>query len=295
MKEILPDGSKDPIEHQYMDCYLVYDIKLDGFRRKAWLVAGGHMTEALAVMMYASIVSRETMHISLNIAAPNDLEVKASDVQNAYLTAPCAQRIYTRLGPEFRLDKDKLAVIVRALYGLKSARVSFGRHISNCMRTMGFEPCKADPDLWFQPATRPDNGVKYYEYVLLYVDDCLAISHNAISVLIQLDKYFQMKPRSIGDPDIYLSAKLRSVRQNNGVKYWSMSSAKYVQEAVHNVEDYIEKNLDGRKLKRNPTHSWPSNYTTEDDESRELPPSWHPTTNISSGYYIGLWSLGQLI
>ena len=75
---------------------------------------------------------------------------------------------------------------------------------------------------------------------------------------------------------------------NNGVKRWSMSSAKYVQEAVHNVEDYIEKNLDGRKLKRNPTHSLTSNYTTEDDERPELPPSWHPITNVSSGYYIGL-------
>ena len=78
-----------------------------------------------------------------------------------------------------------------------------------------------------------------------------------------------MKPGSICDPDIYLGAKLRSIRLNNGVKCWSMSSVKYVQEAVRNVEDYIEKNLDGRKFKRNP---WPSNYTTEDDESPELPP-----------------------
>ena len=52
-----------------------------------------------------------------------------------------------------------------------------------------------------------------------------------------------------------------------------MSSAKYVQEAVRNIEDYIEKNLRGRKLKKNPTYSWPSNYTTEDDDSPELPPN----------------------
>ena len=107
------------------------------------------MTKTPAVMTYTSIVSRETMRIALTIAALNDLEVKASDVQNAYLTAPCAERIYTRLGPEFGPDQDKLAVIVWALYGLKSAGASFGRHISDCMRTMGFEPCKADPDLCF--------------------------------------------------------------------------------------------------------------------------------------------------
>ena len=81
-----------------------------------------------------------------------------------------------------------------------------------------------------------------------------------------------MKPGSIGDPDIYLGAKLRSVRLNNGIRCWSMSSVKYVQEAVRNIEDYIERNLVGRKLNKNPTYSWPSNYTTEDDESPELPP-----------------------
>ena len=147
--KILPDGSKEPVGHQYMDFHLVYEIKLDGFHRKARLVARGHMTKAPAVMTYASVISRETVHFALTIAALNDLEVKASDVQNAYLTTPCAERIYTRLGPESGPDKHKLVVIVCTLYGLKSAGASFSRHISDCMRTMGFEPCKADPDLWF--------------------------------------------------------------------------------------------------------------------------------------------------
>ena len=86
-------------------------------------------------------------------AALNDLEVKASDVQNAYLKTPCVEKIYTKLGPEFGADKDKLMIIVHALYGLKSAGASFGRHISDCMRTMGFEACKANPDPWYKPAT----------------------------------------------------------------------------------------------------------------------------------------------
>ena len=153
---------------------------------------------------------------------------------------------------------------------------------------MGFESCKADPGIWFQPAMQLDDGFKYYEYVLLYVDDCLAISHDAISVLKQLDKYFQMKPGSIGDPDIYLGAKLRSVRLSNGVKCWSMSSAKYVQEPVRNIEDFIERNLEGRKLKRNPTYSWPSNYMTEDDKSPELLPT-------SASYYQHLIGILQWI
>ena len=46
-----------------------------------------------AVVTYASVVSRETVRIALTIAALNDLEVKASDVMNAFLIAPCAEKI----------------------------------------------------------------------------------------------------------------------------------------------------------------------------------------------------------
>ena len=70
--KVLPDGANDPVGHQYMDCHLIYEINLDGFRRKTRLVAGGHMTEAPAVMTYASVVSRETVRIALTIAALND-------------------------------------------------------------------------------------------------------------------------------------------------------------------------------------------------------------------------------
>ena len=151
--KILPDGSKEPVGHQYMECHLVFEIKLDGLCRKVWLVTGGHTTETPAVMTYASAMSRETVQIMLMVTALNDLEVKASDVHNAYLTALCAEKIFTRLGPEFRVDKDKITEIVHALYGLKLAGALFCKHVSDCMRTMGFEPCKTDPDLWYSPAT----------------------------------------------------------------------------------------------------------------------------------------------
>ena len=63
---------------------------------------------------------------SLTIAALNDLQVMTSDIKNAYLTSPCEEKIYTTLGPEFGEDQGKTAIIVRALYGLKSAGASFG-------------------------------------------------------------------------------------------------------------------------------------------------------------------------
>ena len=158
--KILPDGQPAPIGHQKIPGHMVFDIKMEDFRQKARLVAGGHEMEAPATITYASVVSRKTVCFALTLAALNDLEVKAGDVLNAYITAPITKKVWTILGPEFGEDAGKTAVIVRALYGLKSAGAAFRAHLASCMRELGYTSCKADPDLWLKPETRPDDGVR---------------------------------------------------------------------------------------------------------------------------------------
>ena len=131
---------------------------------------------------------------------------------NAFLTAPCAEKIRNTLGPEFGDDVGKKAIIVWALYGLKLAGYSFGNHISDCMRLFGYEPCREEPHLWFKVQVCPDDGFEYYEYVLLYVDDSLEISYDAMDALDRMDKFSMMKKGSIEDPDIYFEEKLRKVQ-----------------------------------------------------------------------------------
>ena len=41
------------------------------------------MTETLAVLTYVCVVSRDSVHIALTVAALNNIQVKAGDVQNA--------------------------------------------------------------------------------------------------------------------------------------------------------------------------------------------------------------------
>ena len=55
------------------------------------------MTETLKCMTYSSLVGRETVRIALTITALNDLHVKAGEVMNAYVTAPCSEKIWTVL------------------------------------------------------------------------------------------------------------------------------------------------------------------------------------------------------
>ena len=76
------------------------------------------MSKAQATIMYASIVSRETLRITWMIATLNDLEVKLGNILNPYVQAPVTEKMWTTLGPEVGKDARKTIVIVAALYGL---------------------------------------------------------------------------------------------------------------------------------------------------------------------------------
>jgi hypothetical protein len=91
--KILPDGTSAPNGYHRINCHMIFDVKMEDFRRKAQLVAGGHMTEAPPTITYASVVSRETVCLALTIAALNNLEVKVGDVLNAYITAPINKKV----------------------------------------------------------------------------------------------------------------------------------------------------------------------------------------------------------
>ena len=133
---------------------------------KARLVGNGNELGAHASLTYASVVSRASVRTALILATMNDLEVKTNDIENTYLTAPTSERLYTKLGPEFDLDAGKIAVIVRALYGTKSAGASFRNHLADCMLDLKYESCIANPDVWIKKFAKPDRS-EYYDYNLL--------------------------------------------------------------------------------------------------------------------------------
>ena len=66
----------------------------------------------------------------------------------------------------------------------------------------------------------------------------MVIHHDARPVLAKINEYMKLKEGSVGDPDLYLGAKLRKVEMPNGVWCYGISPSKYVQEAVRNCELY---------------------------------------------------------
>ncbi|KAL7545200.1 hypothetical protein ACHAWF_014099 [Thalassiosira exigua] len=261
------------MDHQKITCHMIFDVKMEDFRRKARFVAGGHKTEVPKTITYASVVSRETVRLALLLASLNDLEVKAADIMNAYITAPVTEKIWTVLGPEFGEDACKSAIIVRAIDGLKSAGAAFRAHLASAMRSMGYDSCRADPDLWMKKKTRPEDKFEYYSYVLCYVDGILCCDHDASEVMRELGGYFALKPGSVGSPNIYLGAKMSETTLENGVRAWGMSSSNYVQESVKNCKAHLAEHFKGRfRVLAKAENPFSCGYEPELDSTPELGP-----------------------
>jgi hypothetical protein len=268
--KILNGQESVPPTYQEICCHMIFDVKIEDFRCKAGFVAGGHTTDTPHAMTYASVVPRESVRITLTLAALNYVDVKMADIENAYLKAPITEKIWTVLGPEFGDDYGKRALIVRALYGLKSAGAAFRNHLAECMKHLVWNPCRADRDLWTKAETPPDDGVLHWAYLLIYVDDILCVHHDPGAPLENLNAYLKIKEGSIHIPTFYLGAKLKKTVLPNGVVACGMISSKYVHSAVQNIQQYMVALPGDQKLLKKASGPFAGGYNPKLDESPEL-------------------------
>ena len=61
-----------------------------------------------------------------------------ADLEGAYLNAETKERLYTKCGPEFGEMQGRWAIIVRALYGSKSAARCWRTTISKVIEDLGY-------------------------------------------------------------------------------------------------------------------------------------------------------------
>ena len=255
---------------QQITCHMVFDIKMDGsFTRKARFVANGAQTRDVpAYDTYASVVTRESVRIAFLHAALNGLDVLACDVSNAYLNAPCKEKIWFKAGKEFGDEEGMVMIVRKALYGLKSSGNSWRQMLSSIIiEQLGYESTRADPDVYRRLATKP-NGEKYYELLLTYVDDCLCISHGPEKTMDALSKLFELR-ESVKKPDRYLGANVSEWKCPDGHSVWSMDGKDYVANAVRIVKDMLA--VDGTGLSsKGSDRPMPITYRPELDVSPEL-------------------------
>ena len=257
--------------YQEIKYHWVFDIKMDGnFTRKARLVAGGHTTDTPVAMTYSSVVSRDSIRIAFLLAALNDLKICAADVGNAYLNAPCKEKIWTVAGLEFGSEVGSVMIIVRALYGLKSSGASWASMLNESIMALGYSPSEADRNVWLKPGVKPD-GFRYYQMILIYVDDILHLSHDPDVAINALRGMYELKEGSVGPPTRYLGANVERVQLSDGRETWAMSSKDYITSAISNVESL--RKMDGEpplKVYGDCKRPYPKDYRPEIDASDEL-------------------------
>ena len=249
--DILPSGSK------LIPYHLIFDVKFN-LTRKARLVAGGHRNKNVpASSKYSSVASRDSVRICLLLAALNDLDVLMADIGNAYLNAPCKERVHVKCGPELfgAEHQGKHAVIVRALYGLASAGNSWRHHFSTAIRTeLGYTSTTADPDVYRRTEHHP-NGKAYYSYLVVYVDDILCIHHQPKVVMDKIGNLFRLKD-GVSSPTMYLGTDIRpwEYQRDDGTtgSCWALGSNSYIKEALKVIDSLCSKhNIKHSSTRRN--------------------------------------------
>ena len=175
----------------------------------------------------------------------------------------------------------------QALYSSNAAERYFRNHLRSCTRNFDFECFPADPYIWMRPAMKAD-GTSYYGYILLYTDDVIVISEDAEEILRnKLNKYFELKPISIGLTKMYLESRARKVKLDNEKISWAFSSSKYVQAAVKNLQSHLDKQ-EKYKMLRTAETPMTTSYRPELDVTPKL-------DHIMAVYYMSLIGILQWI
>ena len=262
--KILEEDDTHPVGYTKVSCHLVFDVKMT-LQRKVRLVCNGAKVDPpVTVCTFASVVSRESVRIAFMLAALNGLDLEGADISNAYINADSRERLCTVCGPEFGEYKGRWAIIVKALYGSKSAAASWRAAIIKALRDQGFVPCRADNDVMMRPAVKAD-GAKVYEYVLIYSDDLLVVAVNPSEILSKVDQHYKVKDGSDGVPTRYLGANISKYTLPDGTWAWAIGSDEYCKTAVENVEAWLLRKHEHLKTKT----------------SSVFPSGWKPETDVS--------------
>jgi hypothetical protein len=247
---------------------LVFDVKMD-FTRKARFVAEGYRAEAPASMIYSSVAQKDSVRIAFLLSALNDIPLLSCDVMNAYLNAPCREKIWFVGGKETGDGFGKVCIVTRALYGLKSSSAAWRTEFAKALDSMEFQSTKADPDVWIR-AAKKTNGDEYYEMVIVYVDDILVLSEQAAQVIKDISERYELKEDSVKEPEIYLGANIEKVQLPDGREVWAQSPRQYVKSAIKVCEDLLKEDGNDAVLKSKAKNPLPSGYKPELDITREL-------------------------
>ena len=78
-------------------------------------------------------------------------------------------------------------ILYKSMYSACASCARFHEHLAAKLLALGFNPSKADPDLWYR-----DKG-DHYEYVATYIDDLLIASRDPETIVKAMEERYILK------------------------------------------------------------------------------------------------------
>jgi hypothetical protein len=214
---------------------MIFEVKQDG-RRKARLVAGGHLVDSMGISSRSTVVKGISVRLLDLIAHRDNLPILCGDIGNAFITADCLEKIYSRAGPEFGDREGSLMIFKKALYGLRSSSRAFRTHFADFLRSMGFSATRYDRDVWMRLREEQDG----YDYICTHVDDFKIVARDPERWKSLISAAFMLK--SIGPPSYYLGNDYSFSSDENA---WVIGCSTYLEECIRRLESDPELCLNG--------------------------------------------------
>lgn len=270
-KGYIPDDS-----YQKTRLHLVFEVKQD-LRRKARLVAGGHLVDALDNQTYSSVVKGISVRLLQVIAHKNGMKQLMGDVGNAYPNAYTNEKIYCKAGPEFGELAGRTIIIKKALYGLSTSGERWHKHFADTLRSFGFTPTRYDPDVWI----RLHKDGKTYEYICTHVDDFCITSLDPEPIMEQIKSVYTVK--SSGPLEYYLGNDYKYDRKGR----LCVGCKTFITEAIKRVEKMFGNLPKHRSPLANGDHP-------EEDDTPLLNDDDHRKYQMLIGMLVWLVTIGRL-
>jgi hypothetical protein len=247
---------KPSADYQWTKLTMIFEVKQDG-RRKGRLVAGGHLVDPKGINSRSTVVKGISVRLLDLIAHRDNLPILCGDIGNAFITADCLEKIYSRAGPEFGDREGTVMVFKKAIYGLRSSSRAFRAHFADFLRSLGFSAARYDRDVWMREREEKDG----YDYICTHVDDFKIVARDPERWKSHISAAFLLK--SVGPPSYYLGNDYNFSVEENA---WVLGCATYIKECVRRIETDTELCLNGT--------IWP--------HRTPLPESCHPELDQST-------------
>ena len=190
-------------------------------RYKARCVAKGFMQSPFDYgETYAPVAKFSTIRSILAHAAIHDLPIRNLDIGNAYLNSflPSDERCFMEAPPRYGRD-GYVCMLIKSLYGLKSAGRLWNETIDKWFKDMGYKQSTYDPCLYYYK-----NGDRFI-YVALYVDDCIYVGDDEYMKDFERAISAEFKVRLLGDAKTFLGMEINKNSQKGTVE---ITQKKYI-------------------------------------------------------------------